>query len=195
MIDGILVQLFLLVGIDNVKVLECIVLDKDVDGFYFYNVGCLCQCVLCLCFCMFCGIVILFECYNIDIYGLNVVVIGVFNIVGCLMSMELLLVGCMIIVMYCFIKDLCYYVEYVDLFIVVVGKLGFIFGEWIKEGVIVIDVGINCLENGKVVGDVVFDEVVVCVLYIMLVLGGVGLMMVVMFIENMLQVCIEYYDL
>lgn len=137
----------------------------------------------------------LFECYNIDIFGFNVVVIGVLNIVGCLMSMELLLVGCIIIVIYCFIKNLCYYVENVDLLIVVVGKSGFIFGDWIKEGVIVIDVGINCLENGKVVGDVVFEDVVKCVLYIMFVFGGVGLMMVVMLIENMLQVCVEYYDL
>lgn len=128
----------------------------------------------------------LFECYNIDIFGFNVVVIGVLNIVGCLMSMELLLVGCIIIVIYCFIKNLCYYVENVDLLIVVVGKSGFIFGDWIKEGVIVIDVGINCLENGKVVGDVVFEDVVKCVLYIMFVFGGVGLMMVVMLIENML---------
>lgn len=193
-IDGILVQLFLLVGIDNVKVFECIVLDKDVDGFYFYNVGCLCQCVLCLCLCILCGIVILLECYNIDIYGFNVVVIGVFNIVGCLMSMELLLVGCIIIVIYCFIKNLCYYVENVDLLIVVVGKLGFISGEWIKEGVIVVDVGINCLESGKVVGDVVYEDVVECVFYIILVFGGVGLMIVVILIQNMLQVCEEYYD-
>lgn len=137
-------------------------------------------------FCISRGIVTLFERYNIDIFGFNVVVIGVSNIVGRSMSMELLLVGCIIIVIYRFIKNLRYYVENVDLLIVVVGKLGFIFGDWIKEGVIVIDVGINRLENGKVVGDVVFEDAVKRVLYITFVFGGVGSMTVVTLIENTL---------
>ncbi|EHC93177.1 Methylenetetrahydrofolate dehydrogenase [Salmonella enterica subsp. enterica serovar Senftenberg str. A4-543] len=72
--------------------------------------------------------------------------------------MELLLAGCTTTVTHRFTKDLRHHVEHADLLIVAVGKPGFIPGEWIKEGAIVIDVGINRLENGKVVGDVVFDE-------------------------------------
>lgn len=100
----------------------------------------------------------LLERYNIDTYGLNAVVIGASNIVGRPMSMELLLAGCTTTVTHRFTKDLRHHVEHADLLIVAVGKPGFIPGEWIKEGAIVIDVGINRLENGKVVGDVVFDE-------------------------------------
>ncbi|WP_181941972.1 bifunctional methylenetetrahydrofolate dehydrogenase/methenyltetrahydrofolate cyclohydrolase FolD, partial [Klebsiella pneumoniae] len=142
-IDGILVQLPLPAGIDNVKVLERIHPDKDVDGFHPYNVGRLCQRA---------------PRYNIDTFGLNAVVIGASNIVGRPMSMELLLAGCTTTVTHRFTKNLRHHVENADLLIVAVGKPGFIPGDWIKEGAIVIDVGINRLENGKVVGDVVFED-------------------------------------
>lgn len=85
------------------------------------------------------------------------------------------------------------YVNCVDFFVVVVGKFNFIFGEWIKFGVIVIDVGINCMGDGLLVGDVEFEKVKEWVGWIILVFGGVGLMIVVSFIENMLEVYVKFY--
>lgn len=125
-IDGILVQLPLPAGIDNVKVLERIAPDKDVDGFHPYNVGRLCQRAPRLRPCTPRGIVTLLERYNIDTYGLNAVVIGASNIVGRPMSMELLLAGCTTTVTHRFTKNLRHHVENADLLIVAVGKPGFI---------------------------------------------------------------------
>ncbi len=194
-IDGILVQLPLPAGIDNVKVLERIAPDKDVDGFHPYNIGRLCQRAPCLRPCTPRGIVTLLERYNIDTYGLNAVVIGASNIVGRPMSMELLLAGCTTTVTHRFTKNLRQHVENADLLVVAVGKPGFIPGEWIKEGAIVIDVGINRLESGKVVGDVVFDDAAARAGYITPVPGGVGPMTVATLIQNTLQACEEYHDL
>ena len=173
-IDGILVQLPLPAGIDNVKVLERIHPDKDVDGFHPYNVGRLCQRAPRLRPCTPRGIVTLLERYNIDTFGLNAVVIGASNIVGRPMSMELLLAGCTTTVTHRFTKNLRHH--------------------WIKEGAIVIDVGINRLENGKVVGDVVFEDAAKRASYITPVPGGVGPMTVATLIENTLQACVEYHD-
>lgn len=193
-IDGILVQLPLPAGIDNVKVLERIHPDKDVDGFHPYNVGRLCQRAPKLRPCTPRGIVTMLERYNIDTYGLNAVVIGASNIVGRPMSMELLLAGCTTTVTHRFTKNLRHHVENADLLIVAVGKPGFIPGEWIKPGAIVIDVGINRLESGKVVGDVDFEAASQRAAYITPVPGGVGPMTVATLIQNTLQACEEYHD-
>ena len=193
-IDGILVQLPLPAGIDNVKVLERIAPDKDVDGFHPYHVGRLCQRAPRLRPCTPRGIVTLLERYNIDTYGLNAVVIGASNIVGRPMSMELLLAGCTTTVTHRFTKNLRHHVENADLLIVAVGKPGFIPGEWIKEGAIVVDVGINRLESGKVVGDVVYEDAAERASYITPVPGGVGPMTVATLIQNTLQACEEYHD-
>ncbi|MEN4806029.1 bifunctional methylenetetrahydrofolate dehydrogenase/methenyltetrahydrofolate cyclohydrolase FolD [Pantoea agglomerans] len=193
-IDGILVQLPLPAGIDNVKVLERITPDKDVDGFHPYNVGRLCQRAPTLRPCTPRGIVTLLERYNIDTYGLNAVVVGASNIVGRPMSMELLLAGCTTTVTHRFTKDLRHHVEHADLLIVAVGKPGFIPGDWIKPGAIVIDVGINRLESGKVVGDVDFDSASERASYITPVPGGVGPMTVATLIQNTLQACEEFHD-
>ena len=182
-------------GIDNVKVLERISPDKDVDGFHPYNVGRLCQRAPRLRPCTPRGIVTLLERYNIDTYGLNAVVIGASNIVGRPMSMELLLAGCTTTVTHRFTKNLRHHVENADLLIVAVGKPGFIPGEWIKEGAIVIDVGINRLESGKVVGDVVYEDAAARASYITPVPGGVGPMTVATLIQNTLQACEEYHDI
>jgi len=188
-IDGILVQLPLPAGIDNVKVLEHIAPHKDVDGFHPYNVGRLCQRAPKLRPCTPRGIVTLLERYNIDTYGLNAVVVGASNIVGRPMSMELLLAGCTTTVTHRFTKDLRHHVEHADLLVVAVGKPGFIPGEWIKPGAIVIDVGINRLESGKVVGDVEFEAASERAAYITPVPGGVGPMTVATLIQNTLQAC------
>ena len=193
-IDGILVQLPLPAGIDNVKVLERISPDKDVDGFHPYNVGRLCQRAPKLRPCTPRGIVTLLERYNIDTYGLNAVVVGASNIVGRPMSMELLLAGCTTTVTHRFTKNLRHHVENADLLIVAVGKPGFIPGDWIKPGAIVIDVGINRLESGKVVGDVDFEAASERAAYITPVPGGVGPMTVATLIQNTLQACEEFHD-
>ncbi|UYY66304.1 bifunctional methylenetetrahydrofolate dehydrogenase/methenyltetrahydrofolate cyclohydrolase FolD [Serratia marcescens] len=193
-IDGILVQLPLPAGIDNVKVLERIHPDKDVDGFHPYNVGRLCQRAPKLRPCTPRGIVTLLERYNIDTYGLNAVVVGASNIVGRPMSMELLLAGCTTTVTHRFTKNLRHHVENADLLVVAVGKPGFIPGDWIKPGAIVVDVGINRLESGKVVGDVDFDAASERAAYITPVPGGVGPMTVATLTQNTLQACEEYHD-
>lgn len=193
-IDGILVQLPLPAGIDNVKVLERISPDKDVDGFHPYNVGRLCQRAPKLRPCTPRGIVTLLERYNIDTYGLNAVVVGASNIVGRPMSMELLLAGCTTTVTHRFTKNLRHHVENADLLIVAVGKPGFIPGDWIKPGAIVIDVGINRLESGKVVGDVDFETASERAAFITPVPGGVGPMTVATLIQNTLQACEEFHD-
>ena len=193
-IDGILVQLPLPAGIDNVKVLERITPDKDVDGFHPYNVGRLCQRAPKLRPCTPRGIVTLLERYNIDTYGLNAVVVGASNIVGRPMSMELLLAGCTTTVTHRFTKDLRHHVEHADLLVVAVGKPGFIPGDWIKPGAIVIDVGINRLESGKVVGDVDFASASERAAYITPVPGGVGPMTVATLIQNTLLACEQYHD-
>ncbi|MFY7765591.1 bifunctional methylenetetrahydrofolate dehydrogenase/methenyltetrahydrofolate cyclohydrolase FolD [Yersinia enterocolitica] len=194
-IDGILVQLPLPAGIDNVKVLEHIHPDKDVDGFHPYNVGRLCQRAPKLRPCTPRGIVTLLERYDIPTYGLNAVVVGASNIVGRPMSLELLLAGCTTTVTHRFTKNLRQHVENADLLVVAVGKPGFIPGEWIKPGAIVIDVGINRLESGKVVGDVEFDVAVERAGWITPVPGGVGAMTVATLIQNTLQACEEYHDI
>ncbi|HDL7465966.1 TPA: bifunctional methylenetetrahydrofolate dehydrogenase/methenyltetrahydrofolate cyclohydrolase FolD [Yersinia enterocolitica] len=194
-IDGILVQLPLPAGIDNVKVLEHIHPDKDVDGFHPYNVGRLCQRAPKLRPCTPRGIVTLLERYDIPTYGLNAVVVGASNIVGRPMSLELLLAGCTTTVTHRFTKNLRQHVENADLLVVAVGKPSFIPGEWIKPGAIVIDVGINRLESGKVVGDVEFDVAVERAGWITPVPGGVGPMTVATLIQNTLQACEEYHDI
>ena len=194
-IDGILAQLPLPAGIDNIKVLESIHPDKDVDGFHPYNVGRLCQRAPTLRPCTPRGIVTLLERYGIDTFGLNAVVIGASNIVGRPMSMELLLAGCTTTVTHRFTKNLRHHVENADLVVVAVGKPGFIPGEWIKPGAIVIDVGINRLESGKVVGDVEYDAAAERASFITPVPGGVGPMTVATLIQNTLQACEEYHDI
>ncbi|QTF07661.1 bifunctional methylenetetrahydrofolate dehydrogenase/methenyltetrahydrofolate cyclohydrolase FolD [Brenneria izadpanahii] len=193
-IDGILVQLPLPDGIDNTKVIERISPDKDVDGFHPYNVGRLCQRAPRLRACTPRGIVTLLERYDIDTFGLNAVVVGASNIVGRPMSLELLLAGCTTTVTHRFTKNLRHHIEHADLLVVAVGKPGFIPGEWIKPGAIVIDVGINRLDNGKVVGDVEFETAQERASYISPVPGGVGPMTVATLIQNTLQACEEYHD-
>lgn len=127
-----------------------------------------------------------------DLLGLDVLVIGCSNIVGKFMVQLLLVEGCMVIIVYLCSCNLFDLVWCVDIFVVVVGCFEMVQGDWIKFGVMVIDVGINCIEwDGKLwlVGDVDFVVVVVVVGVIILVLGGVGLMIIVCFLVNMLIVC------
>jgi len=193
-IDGILVQLPLPPGMDNINVLERIATDKDVDGFHPYNVGRLCQRAPLLRPCTPKGIITLLERYKIEMYGANAVVVGASNIVGRPMSMELLLAGCTVTVTHRFTSDLQRHIQYADILVVAVGKPGIIAGEWIKPGAVVLDVGINRLDNGKLVGDVDFAVASQRASYITPVPGGVGPMTVATLIQNTLQACEDFHD-
>lgn len=193
-VDGILVQLPLPAGIDNINVLERIAPDKDVDGFHPYNIGRLCQRAPLLRPCTPRVIVTLLERYHINTFGLNAVMVGASNIVGRPMSLELLLAGCTVTVTHRFTRDLQRHIENADLLVVAVGKAGFIPGEWIKPGAVVMDVGINRLESGKVVGDVDYASAAERAAYITPVPGGVGPMTVATLIQNTLQACEDYHD-
>lgn len=194
-IDGIIVQLPLPASINNLNILERIAPHKDVDGFHPYNIGRLCQRFPILRPCTPRGIMTLLEYYSIHTFGLNAVVVGASNIVGRPMSMELLLAGCTVTITHRFTKDLQRHIENADLLVVAVGKPNFIPGSWIKPGSVVIDIGINRLENGKVVGDVEFTRAAERAAFITPVPGGVGPMTVATLIQNTLQACEDYHDI
>lgn len=193
-IDGILVQLPLPAGIDSTKVLEQITPEKDVDGFHPYNVGRLSQRIPKLRSCTPKGIITLLDRYNIELRGKHAVVVGASNIVGRPMTLELLLAGCTTTTCHRFTKDLESHVRQADLVVVAVGKPNFIPGEWIKEGAIVVDVGINRLDSGKLIGDVGFDIAKEKASYITPVPGGVGPMTVASLIENTMLACEQYHS-
>lgn len=184
-VDGILVQLPLPAHIDSSKVIEAIVPHKDVDGFHPYNVGRLCQRIPTLRSCTPYGIVTLLEKTGLNVRGKNAVIVGASNIVGRPMAMELLLLGCTVTVTHRFTDNLEKHIREADLVVVAVGKPHLVKGEWIKEGAIVIDVGINRVD-GKVVGDVEFDVASQKAAYITPVPGGVGPMTVAMLMKNTL---------
>lgn len=192
-IDGILVQLPLPAGIDTTQVLERILPDKDVDGFHPYNVGRLAQRIPTLRSCTPKGIITLLDRYNIPLRGKHAVIVGASNIVGRPMTLELLLAGCTTTTCHRFTKDLEQYVRQADVLVVAVGKPHFIPGDWIKEGAVVIDVGINRLETGKLVGDVDYDVASTRASFITPVPGGVGPMTVASLIENTLMACEQFH--
>ncbi|USH03301.1 bifunctional methylenetetrahydrofolate dehydrogenase/methenyltetrahydrofolate cyclohydrolase FolD [Grimontia kaedaensis] len=193
-IDGILVQLPLPAQMDPTNVLERIHPEKDVDGFHPYNVGRLCQRMPKLRSCTPKGIVTLLERYNVPLRGKHAVVVGASNIVGRPMTMELLLAGCTTTTCHRFTKDLEGHVRQADLLVVAVGKPNFIPGDWIKPGAVVIDVGINRLEDGKLVGDVEYGVAAEKASHITPVPGGVGPMTVATLIENTLLACEQYHS-
>ncbi|WP_176467625.1 bifunctional methylenetetrahydrofolate dehydrogenase/methenyltetrahydrofolate cyclohydrolase FolD [Vibrio metoecus] len=192
-IDGILVQLPLPAGIDTTKVLESIHPEKDVDGFHPYNVGRLAQRIPKLRSCTPKGIITLLERYNIPLRGKHAVIVGASNIVGRPMTLELLLAGCTTTTCHRFTQDLEGHIRQADVLVVAVGKPNFIPGAWIKEGAIVVDVGINRLDTGKLVGDVEYDVARTRASFITPVPGGVGPMTVASLIENTMMACEQFH--
>lgn len=193
-VDGILVQLPLPDHFDTTQVLERIQPDKDVDGFHPYNVGRLAQRIPALRPCTPKGIMTLIETTGVKTHGLHAVVVGASNIVGRPMTLELLLAGCTTTTCHRFTRDLEDQVRRADLLVVAVGKPNFIPGEWIKPGALVIDVGINRLADGSLVGDVEFETARSHASFITPVPGGVGPMTVASLMENTLIACSEYHD-
>ena len=192
-IDGILVQLPLPEQISTDAVIEAIHPDKDVDGFHPYNIGRLALRKPVLQPCTPKGIMTLLEKTGETIKGMHAVIVGASNIVGRPMGLELLLAGVTTTTTHRFTKGLEQFVRQADIVVVAVGKPNFIPGEWIKEGAIVIDVGINRLDNGKLCGDVAYNSAIENAGWITPVPGGVGPMTICTLLENTLQAAEELH--
>lgn len=185
-VDGILVQLPLPNHLNADKILEQIRPDKDVDGFHPFNLGKLAQRLPLLRPCTPKGIMTLLESTGETIRGKDAVIVGASNIVGRPMGLELLLAGCTVTTTHRFTQNLDKKISQADIVVVAVGKPGIVKGEWIKPGAIVIDVGINRLDSGKLVGDIEFDSAKQKAGWITPVPGGVGPMTVATLMENTL---------
>ncbi|MBR9866517.1 MAG: bifunctional methylenetetrahydrofolate dehydrogenase/methenyltetrahydrofolate cyclohydrolase FolD [Oceanospirillales bacterium] len=186
-IDGILVQLPLPGHLEANEILERIRPEKDVDGFHPFNLGRLAQRLPALRPCTPKGVMTLLQSTGEQIRGKDAVIVGASNIVGRPMTLELLLAGCTTTTTHRFTKDLASHVQRADIVVVGVGKPGLVKGEWIKPGAIVIDVGINRLEDGRLVGDVDYDVAAQRAGWITPVPGGVGPMTVATLMENTLE--------
>ncbi len=186
-VDGILVQLPLPRHIDSERVIERIHPQKDVDGFHPYNVGRLALRLPALRPCTPHGVMVLLEQSGISPEGLDAVVVGASNIVGRPMALELLMAGATVTVCHSRTRDLENHVRRADLVVVAVGRPEMVKGDWIKEGAVVIDVGMNRLESGKLVGDVEFEAAKARASAITPVPGGVGPMTRAILLRNTLQ--------
>ena len=185
-IDGILVQLPLPSHINANKVIEHISPLKDVDGFHSENIGKLMQNKSHLRPCTPKGVMTILSSIDCKVIGMNCVVIGASNIVGRPMAMELLNARGTVTICNSKTKDLAGVVSRADIVVVGVGIPEMVKGDWVKDGAIVIDVGINRLEDGRLVGDVDFDAIKEKAGAITPVPGGVGPMTIATLLENTL---------
>ena len=185
-IDGILVQLPLPSHINANKVIEHISPLKDVDGFHSENIGKLMQNKSHLRPCTPKGVMTILSSIDCKVIGMNCVVVGASNIVGRPMAMELLNARGTVTICNSKTKDLAGVVSRADIVVVGVGIPEMVKGDWVKDGAIVIDVGINRLEDGRLVGDVDFDAIKEKAGAITPVPGGVGPMTIATLLENTL---------
>jgi len=186
-INGILVQLPLPDHINEEKIIEAIDPLKDVDGFHPYNIGRLALRMPVLRSCTPKGIMTLLKSTGIALEGKEAVVIGASNIVGRPVSLELLMARCTVTTCHSRTVDLEAHVKRADIIIAAVGIPNFVKGEWIKQGAVVIDVGINRLDTGKLCGDVDYEAASKNASWITPVPGGVGPMTIASLLENTLQ--------
>ena len=183
-VDGILVQLPLPAHIDSQAVLERIEPHKDVDGFHPYNVGRLVVKMPLMRPCTPKGVMTLLEAYGIDPKGKKAVIVGASNIVGRPQALELLLSRATVTICHSATQNLADEVAAADILVVGVGIPNFVKGEWVKPGAVVIDVGINRLDDGGLCGDVEFDVAKERASMITPVPGGVGPMTIATLLEN-----------
>ena len=183
-IHGILVQLPLPKHIDTNVVLAAIDPRKDVDGFHAVNVGKLVSGLDGFVPCTPLGVMEILKEYGLDVAGLNAVVIGRSNIVGKPMANLLLNASATVTVTHSKTKNLKEICKNADLIVAAIGKPFFLKADMIKEGAVVVDVGINRLDDGRLVGDVDFEEVAPKCSYITPVPGGVGPMTIAMLLNN-----------
>ena len=183
-IDGILIQLPLPPHIDTPKVLQTVSPNKDVDGFHPFNVGNLVLDMNCFVPCTPLGVMKLLDEYDINVKGLDACVVGASNIVGKPMMHLLLNRFATVDICHIHTKDLKAHTQKADLLIVGVGKEKLITEDMVKEGAIVVDIGINKTAEGKIVGDVDYENVAPKCSYITPVPGGVGPMTIAMLLVN-----------
>ncbi|NOZ54744.1 MAG: bifunctional methylenetetrahydrofolate dehydrogenase/methenyltetrahydrofolate cyclohydrolase FolD [Gammaproteobacteria bacterium] len=193
-IDGILVQLPLPAHIPAEIIIERILPDKDVDGFHPYNIGRLALRQPALQPCTPRGVMTLLTHTNIDIRGLDAVIVGASNHVGRPMLLELLMAGCTVTSCHRFTRDLEAQVRRADILVVAVGKANIVDGHWIKPGTIVIDIGINRSGQGKLQGDIDFNTAKQHAAWITPVPGGVGPMTVATLLQNTLDAAEKSYN-
>ena len=186
-VDGILVQLPVPKQIDSKAVIDAIAVAKDVDGFNPENLGLLAQRTPRLRPCTPYGCMKMLDHSGIDPKGMDAVVLGQSNIVGRPAALELLMKGATVTICHSQTKDLIGHVRRADLIVAGIGKPEFVKGDWIKPGAVVLDVGINRLPSGKVVGDVEFETAKERASWITPVPGGVGPMTIAMLIQNTLE--------
>ncbi|MBP1752323.1 MAG: folD [Geobacteraceae bacterium] len=186
-IHGILVQLPLPKHINEAKIVEAISPEKDVDGFHPYNVGRLISGKPLFQPCTPYGIMVMLKESGIDLSGKEVVVVGRSNIVGKPVAFMCLKQNATVTLCHTKTRNLPEKIGMADILIAAVGKPEVIKGDWIKEGAVVIDVGVNRLDGGKLVGDVEFSVAQQRASYITPVPGGVGPMTITMLLHNTLQ--------
>lgn len=186
-IHGILVQLPLPDHIDDDKVLEAISVDKDADGFHLYNMGALVVGNTVFPPCTPYGIQCLIEQTNVPVEGQHAVVVGRSNIVGKPMALMLLQMDATVTICTSKTRDLASITNLADILVVATGKPKMITADMVKKGAVVIDVGINRLDDGHLVGDVDFEAVKEVAGYITPVPGGVGPMTITKLVVNTIQ--------
>lgn len=186
-INGILLQSPIPDGLDINKAFRKISPEKDVDGFHPVNVGKLVLGQDTFVSCTPYGIMRMFEAYNIDLEGKNAVVIGRSNIVGKPMSHCLLNKNATVTICHSRTKNLAEITKRADILVAAIGKAEFVKADMVKEGAVVIDVGINRTEEGKLKGDVDFENVSKKASYITPVPGGVGPMTIAMLMNNVVK--------
>lgn len=186
-IDGILCQLPLPSHIDENKVIDAICPEKDVDGFSPVNTGNLLAGKPCFAPCTPAGVVEMLKHEGIEISGKHCVIVGRSNIVGKPAALLMLQENATVTVCHSRTKNLAEEVKRADIVIAAIGKANFITADMVKEGAVVVDVGINRLENGKITGDVDFEAVKEKASYITPVPGGVGPMTITMLMKNTLE--------
>ena len=186
-IDGILLQSPIPKHLDINKAFRAILPEKDVDGFHPINAGKLSIGEKCFVPCTPHGVVKIIEEYNIETEGKNVVIVGRSNIVGKPLIQCMLQKNATVTVCHSKTRNLEEFTRKADILIVAIGKQKFITENMVREGVVVIDIGINRNEEGKLVGDVDFDNVSKKASYITPVPGGVGPMTVAMLMENVVE--------